>query len=171
MDELIEILEAELKRLEGIPRFADLIPQVGSNMVYSRESPKSIQDVAALSGRIVKSMGEPLLCGNVAYGSSRYLASVVLEAIRLDPEKRAAVNIRVTDDMSRRLSSIGLEAVTIPSEIEGDGCPVTLYLRTQNELADAYIHPGAFAVEPTTTILANSPRRLVEIVRELVLVE
>ena len=52
-----------------------------------------------------------------------------------------------------------------------EGCPVTQYIRSTGKLADAYVHPGDFGVEPTTTIIARHPQRLLEIMAEIVAIE
>ena len=164
------ILDAAVQRLTGIDGIGDYIPQVGSNLVYAKADSSTVEDAAALTGRIIATIRGPIACGEVAYGASSYLASVVIEAQRLNGEIRAGLNIR-TDDVARRLKEVGLTVVTIPSRIEGEGCPVTHYIRRTRELADAYVHPGDFGVEPTTTIIARHPDRLVEIMAEIVELE
>jgi len=165
------MLDAAVRRLTGIDGIGDYIPQVGSNLIYAKADSSTVEDVVALTGRIIATIRGPIACGDVAYGASSHLASVVIEAQRLDWEIRAGLNIRADDDVARRLKEVGLTVVTIPSRIEGEGCPVTHYIRRTGELADAYVHPGDFGVEPTTTIIARHPDRLVEIMAEIVELE
>ncbi len=169
-DPVPAVLDAAVRRLTGIDGIGDYIPQVGSNLVYAKADSSTVEDAAALTGRIIATIRGPLACGEVAYGASSHLASVVIEAQRLDGEIRAGLNIRA-DDVARRLKEVGLTVVIIPSRIEGEGCPVTHYIRRTGELADAYVHPGDFGVEPTTTIIARHPDRLVEIMAEIVELE
>ena len=169
-DPILVILEAAVRRLTEIDRIGDYIPQVGSNLVYAKAGSSTIEDAAALTGRIIVTIRRPIACGEVGYGASSHLASVVIEAQRLDGEIRAGLNIRA-DDVTQQLKKVGLTVVTIPSRIEGEGCPVTHYIRRTGELVDAYVHPGDFGVEPTTTIIARHPDRLVEIMAEIVELE
>jgi len=164
------MLEAAVRRLIGIDGIGGYIPQVGSNLVYAKANSSTVEDVIALTGRIIATIRGPIACGEMAYGASSHLASVVIEAQRIDGEIRAGLNIKA-DDVARRLKEVGLTVVTIPSRIEGEGCPVTHYIRRTGELADAYVHPGGFGVEPTTTIIARHPDRLVEIMAEIVELE
>jgi predicted fused transcriptional regulator/phosphomethylpyrimidine kinase/hydrogenase maturation factor len=166
-DEVTSSLEGSLKRLSGIPGLVDLIPQVGLNLVYSRPDPVDAGDVAGLSGRVVAAMGEALVCGEVKYGASRFLASVLLEAAKIDPSIRSTVNIRGGCDIRGRLEALGLSVEELPGGETADGCPVAHYIRSRGGLRDAYIHPGSHGVEPTTTILSRDPMRLVEILVEL----
>lgn len=169
-DQMPAVLDGAVRRLTGIDGVGDYIPQVGSNLVYAKADSSTVEDVAALTGRIIATKRGPIACGEVAYGASSHLASVVIEAQRLDGEIRAGLNIRA-NDVARRLKEVGLTVVIIPSRIEGEGCPVTHYIRRTGELADAYVHPGDFGVEPTTTIIARHPDRLVEIMAEIVELE
>ena len=166
-DEVTSSLRGSLKRLSGIPGLVDLIPQVGLNLVYSRPGPLDAGDVAGLSGRVVAAMGEALVCGEVRYGASRFLASVLLEAAKIDPSIRSAVDIRGGCDIRGRLEALGLSVEELPGGEAAEGCPVAHHIRSRGELSDAYVHPGSLGVEPTTTILSRDPMRLVEILAEL----
>lgn len=165
------VLEAAVLRLTAIDGLGGYIPQVGTNMVYAKVGSSTVEDAVALTGRIIATIRGPIACGEVAYGASSHLSSVVIEAQRLDGEIRAGLNIRADGDITRRLRQIGLTVATIPSKIEGEGCPVTHYIRRTGKLFDAYVHPGDFGVEPTTTIIAGHPDRLVEIIAEVVKIE
>ena len=164
-------LEKAVHRLTCLNGINDYIPQVGSNLVYAKSESSTIEDAAALTGRIISTIEGPLACGKIAFGASRHLASVVIEAQSLNGEIRAGLNIRADYEIARRLKEIGLTVVTIPSKMEGEGCPVALYIRSTGKLADAYVHPGDFGVEPTTTIIARHPQRLLEIMAEIVAIE
>ncbi|MCW4048986.1 MAG: AIR synthase-related protein, partial [Candidatus Bathyarchaeota archaeon] len=155
----------DLTKLEG---FLDYIPEVGTNIVYSKPKPESPADVAGLSGRITRGTRKPLICGEVEYGASRYLASLLMEANKLNPTIRAAVNIRGGNDIPGKLSNLGLEAVVLPSKTKENVCPVTTYIRETGSLVNAYVHPGDFGIEATTTIIAETPEKLVSILDELI---
>ncbi len=170
-DQMPAALEAAVRKLTGIDGIGDYIPQVGSNLVYAKADSSTVEDVVALTGRIIATIRGPIACGEVAYGASSHLASVVIEAQKIDGEIRASLNIRANDDVARRLKEAGLTVATIPSRSEGEGCPVTHYIRRTGEIADAYVHPGDFGVEPTTTIIARHPDRLVEVMAEIVKLE
>jgi len=167
-DEVLSVLDEAVRRLIAVDGINWFIPQVGSNLVYAKAGSSGIEDVAALTGRIISTVRGPMACGEVAYGASRHLASAVIEAQRLDGGIRAAINIKADEDVERRLKQVGLSVLRIPSKVEGEGCPVTHYMRRTGELADAYIHPGDFGVEPTTTIIAGHPHLLVEKLEEMI---
>ena len=126
-DQMPAVLDVVVKRLMGIEGIGDYIPQVGSNLVYAKADSSTVEDVVALTGRIIATIRGPIACGVVAYGASNHLASVVIEAQRLDGEIRAGLNIKVGDDVTRRLKELGLTVVTIPSRVKGEGAREGLY--------------------------------------------
>ena len=166
-DEVIDALRKVLTTLEEHEELSALIPQVGVNMVYARTGATSIRDVAGLSGRVVRSMGRPKVCGDVVNGGSRYVGSVVLAALRLNPTARAAVSIRGGDDIVEALSGMGLSVRALPPTATGDACPVAVNISEAEELCDAYAHPGAFGIEPTTTLVGETPGQLLKTLIEL----
>lgn len=165
--ELISIEEA-VARLLSIEGFNDLIPQVGSNLVYAKENATTTKDIAALSGRIISTIRGPLACGVIEYGASKYLASVLLSATKHDDKIRAAMNICARDAVTMKLEEIGLKVAVIPGKVEDEGCPVTHFIEKNVELLDVYVHPGDFGIEPTTTIIGSNPETLLDIIRKLV---
>ena len=166
-DQVLSRVERAITQLLKIEGFNDFIPQVGSNLVYAKHNAVSVNDIAALSGRIIATFNGSIACGDVAYGASRYLASVILEAMKQDIAARAALNICTREDVTRKLNDIGLKVIEISDQIEGEGCPVTHFIKNNMGLMDAYVHLGDFGVEPTTTIIGENPATLVDIIRKL----
>jgi hydrogenase maturation factor/predicted fused transcriptional regulator/phosphomethylpyrimidine kinase len=163
-DEVEETLSAALRQFEEMEDAASLIPEIGSNMVYAKLDAAGPADIAGLDGRIIVSEGKPKACGKVWYGGSQFLASVIVEALRRDPSIRAAVVIRGGEDISLALKEAGKTVVQLSPE-STNGCPVARFLSCGGVLAGAYSHPGAFGIEPTTTILGRDPAELLKTLR------
>ena len=167
-DETVTDLRNVISQLEKMEGFNLLIPQVGSNMVYAKQDARSPGDVAALTGRLINMAGKPHACGKVALGGSKYTSSIILEAIILDPLIRSAVSIRGGVDLVEALMSIGVNMKELESVSTGDICPVTVDIAESGKLYGAYHHPGAFGVEPTITVLAETPSKLLDTLKEAV---
>jgi predicted fused transcriptional regulator/phosphomethylpyrimidine kinase/hydrogenase maturation factor len=167
LDELEDSVNHALEEIELLKGAEKLIPQVGLNLVYSKPDPMGPLDVVGLNGRVIVSKGKPKACGEVEYGGSRFLASVIVEAQRRDPRLRAAVDLRGGEDIDQALRGMGLSVVDLPPESIGEGCPVARFLFSGGNMANAYSHPGAFGIESTTTILSTTPESLIETLREL----
>ncbi len=167
LDETEDAVRVALDELEQIEGASRLVPEVGLNMVYTKPEPRGPEDVAGLNGRVVVSRGRPKACGDVEYGGSRFLASVIVEAQRRSPRLRAAVVLRGGEDIADALKRMGKSVAELPPESIGEGCPVARFLFSGGKIADAYCHPGAFGIEPTTTILAETPDELLTTIRAL----
>ncbi len=167
LDELEDSVSHALEEIELLKGANRLIPQVGLNLVYSKHDSMGPLDVVGLNGRVIVSKDMPKACGEVEYGGSRFLASVIVEAQRRDPKLRAAVVVRGGDNVVDALREMGLTVVDLPPESIGEGCPVARFLFSGGKMADAYSHPGAFGIESTTTILSTTPEALIDILREL----
>ena len=166
-DEVIDSLREALNSLEQDKQAYKIIPQVGTNMVYAKPWASSIEEVAGLSGRVVVSLGRPKVCGEIVYGGSIHMASVALSAMKLDPAARAAVNIRGGEEIEKVLLKMGLEVIEMPDTTTEDACPVATYIKHDGRLHEAYVHPGAFGIEPTTTIIGKTPGELLKVLLEL----
>jgi predicted fused transcriptional regulator/phosphomethylpyrimidine kinase/hydrogenase maturation factor len=165
LDERESAVDEALREIERMEGAAWLIPEVGLNMVYAKPDPSSPLNVAALNGRVVNSRGKPKVCGEVEYGGSTFLASVIVEVQRRAPSLKAAVVVRGGEEVADALLAMGKTVMDLPPETVGEGCPVTRFLAAGGKLTDAYSHPGAFGVEPTTTIIAETPEALLEVLR------
>jgi predicted fused transcriptional regulator/phosphomethylpyrimidine kinase/hydrogenase maturation factor len=167
-DEVLKALRDSADKLVGVQEFSQLIPQVGTNIVYAKEGASSFMDVAAIGGRIISCMGKPKLCGEAVYGGSRFIASAVLEAMKIDPTIRAAVNIKGDKDIAQILTKKGLYVCVLQSGSTEDACPVTTAIQGSGKVHRVYYHPGAFGVEPSITLLGESPEQLATPLIELV---
>jgi predicted fused transcriptional regulator/phosphomethylpyrimidine kinase len=167
-DIVIKELEEAVNKLIQIDGFHDLIPEIGTNIVYSKKNPVSSKDIAGIEGRIIKGKSKPMRCGKIVYDASKNLSSVVLEANKLNKNILSAINIRGGDDISSRLDNVSVDYILLPSKLMESGCPVAYHLKSADSIVDAYIHPGDFGIEPTITILGENPSKLVETVSELV---
>jgi predicted fused transcriptional regulator/phosphomethylpyrimidine kinase/hydrogenase maturation factor len=155
----VALAASRLIRLRGLERF---VPEVGMNIAYAKPSAKVEEDVAAIEGRIVRTARGLRLCGKPAYGASRHLARVLIEAAKRDPRRRAAVNLRPSPELLSALRELGLKVV----EVEPRGaCPVAEAIAAGVE-ADAYFYGAAPGLEPSLVIIADSPASLVELLEK-----
>ncbi|MBA7622545.1 hypothetical protein ES703_29923 [subsurface metagenome] len=160
-------LRGAIKEVIKLDRFCRLIPQVGTNLVYAVDGASDVSDIATISGRIISCMGKPFLCGDVVFGGSNFVASVILEAMKISPGLRSAINLRGDDVIAQALRDMGMDFVVLSSMDVQDVCPVTIEIKESGEVHRAYYHPGAFGVEASTTILGEIPMEIVAIVTEL----
>ncbi len=107
-----------LAKQEAVARYA---PEVGINVVKAIRYPyaRSVEDVAAVEGRIVKTAKNKLIqVGPVRMGASSHLARLVLAAMEYDPDVRAAVNIAYTEELVEAAKKLGYTVVRVDRRAE-----------------------------------------------------
>ena len=92
-DVMIELKEA-INILEKIENISVLIPETQMNFVYAISDAKTIQDIAGVKGRIVKIDRYAKASSCVEFGTSKHVASAVIEYRKFNRIKRSAINIK-----------------------------------------------------------------------------
>ncbi|MDD1773651.1 MAG: hypothetical protein LUQ14_03395, partial [Methanomassiliicoccales archaeon] len=72
--------------------FAAIIPEVRTNLVYSRKDPGNEMDVLAVEGRITVVDGRPHPSGPVKFGASSHMARFLIGIHDAFPSVRAGIN-------------------------------------------------------------------------------
>ena len=75
-----------------------VLPNVGMNIAACLQSASSIEEVAAVPGKITPVEGELRTHGKPQFGTSKHLAEMLLEAKSIDASKCAIINIRPPGD-------------------------------------------------------------------------
>jgi len=155
----------QLRRLAGTD-FAKLIPEVGSNLAYAVRNPRDFRDVAAVPGRIRNAMGKPVFL-KPRFGASTHVASLILEAMRYDPEMRAALNIMYSERIVGAIRGMGLDVVFVdrmsePEDVrrkEGASMPWAMKNAYQKcgKVPRVLYHMGSVGKEPIIHILGRDP--------------
>ncbi|TKX76530.1 DNA-binding protein, partial [Halorubrum sp. SD626R] len=83
-----------LRTLTNASGFAGLIPNVGANVVECLDDAATVDDVAAVPGRLVDVKGQAMVPGEPEFGVSEHVASVLLAAREAGSTARGAVNLR-----------------------------------------------------------------------------
>ena len=159
-----------LRTLTNASGFARLIPNVGANVAECLDDARTIDDVAAVPGRLVDVKGQAMVPGEPEFGVSEHVATVLLAAREAGVTARGAVNVRydpaivealaadrpaVEFDAERPTREAVAEAVGGPDRLEGTD---TLLL----------YQTGAVGVEPIAYLLAPTASEAAAIVREIV---
>lgn len=96
---VVEDIEEAVERFVASRYSYRLMPEVGVNIVMALPDARSIGEVAGVSGRLVRDKDSVVPVGDIDFGGSSHMARVVLTAMKSDPESRAALNIRFSDDI------------------------------------------------------------------------
>jgi hydroxymethylpyrimidine/phosphomethylpyrimidine kinase len=153
------------------------LPEIGTNIVYALPNATVAEEVAALSGRIHRVCKHGQALGHVNYGASKYMAKVVLATVRVDPDTRAAVNIKRTEDHLRRAREAGLVVASFERSMEPEDAPKDVEwgtleaIRVTGAMPDVIEDSGGMRLEPVMRVLGREPAELVDKVRRIMAVE
>ena len=167
--------------IEATPEIAMLVPEVGMNIAMAIPYAESINDVAAIDGRIVKTSEGVRAAGNPKFGCSSHLAKYIIEVARHDERKTAAINIKFLDDILKVLEkwdmTISLYDRKKESEeikrVEGMTIPwgVKEAIKKIGKAPDVIYHKGDVGKEPMIVIFGEQAydlaRLAVKLTREL----
>ena len=152
-------LEEALKRADAL---AQMIPEVRTNIAMASESASSIMDVAAYPGRLTAIRGRLVAFSPPEFGASKHLASILLEAMRLNPKVRGITCIKFTGRVLEAARLLGMNYVVAErGEEEGIG-PIITALKKAGHVPDILVDPGAPGVEPVAYIFGESAVDAVE---------
>lgn len=101
-------LEKAKALLEANPAVAMLCPEVGMNIAMAIPYAESIDDVAAIDGRIVKTCKGVRASGNPKFGCSSHLAKYIIEILKHDERKTAAINLKFSNELLKVLQKWGM---------------------------------------------------------------
>lgn len=163
--------------LESLPEIFKLVPEVGMNVAMAIPYAESLNDVAAIEGRIIKTTGKVKAAGNVKFGSSSHLARYLLIIAEHDPYKKAAINLKFSEDILSLLKKHGLEISFYdrkkePEEIkkvEGMTIPwgVQQAIKHAGKIPDVIYHKGEVGKEPMIVIFGKQACDLAKFTMQL----
>lgn len=154
------------------PKFAKLLPEVGSNLAMALPGARKTSDVIGLSGRIVKSNGRARLTGFPKLGGSEHVANIVLTAMHHDSKIRAGLNIKFSPEILRACRKLRLTISTFDRDRE-PRCVKTMTWGTEHaikrfgKVPQVIFDKGSPGKEAMMRLLGNSPMEVAEIALRL----
>ena len=167
-DKIKKELEDSISGFTKIKNAYKLIPEVGTNFVFSNPKPRSINDIVGISGRIVKSFDNVLVAGSLEYGGSRHVGSALLEVAKKFPQTRSALNVKydkklISKAKTKRMVVKNYQRGNEPSKTkskEGGTVPwgIRNAIRDSVKAPDVIFHTGDIGKEPMSIIFGNDPK-------------
>ena len=134
-EQILGNLVRAVEMLKASEVLAEFVPEVRMNIAYALPSAKSVNDVAAIPGRITTYKGLLIINNYPAFGASDHLARAIIEAQKYDPSIRAAINFKYTPELcdwlekfssSEELNMVCVDRTEEPpdaSEVDGHSMP------------------------------------------------
>lgn len=174
---VLRSIREAIKILESSPHTANLTPEVGINVAMALPYAESINDIAAIPGRLVKVFNSVKSSSCPEFGASSHLARYLLEIMRYDAKKRAAINIKFSESLLAFLKGMNLKISFFdrreePDEIkrtEGMTIPwgVRQAIARIGEAPDVIYHMGDLGKEPMIVIFGEDAVLLAKKIVEL----
>lgn len=145
----------------------NLIPEVGINFGYALMDAKSTKDVCAINGRIVKTLNRPVRIGEIDFGTSKHIASIILAAMKYDPNTRSALNFKFSKDAIKDCKKINLSIGNFDRTDEPKNVSSTMEWGTKkvisklNYVPDVIYDEGGLGKEPMIRILGKNPNDVI----------
>ncbi|MFC5277254.1 thiamine-phosphate synthase family protein [Halorubrum rubrum] len=157
-----------LRTLTNASGFAGLIPNVGANVVECLLDATTVDDVAAVPGRLVDVKGRAMVPGEPEFGVSEHVATVLLAAREAGATARGAVNVRYDPDLVAALAE-SYPTVEFDAERETREAVAEAVAACAAEDAETLVcyQTGAVGVEPIVYVLAPTAPEAARVVREL----
>ena len=153
-----------------------LVPEVGMNVVGATPYAETVDETAAVEGRITRTIGGVRPNRGVRFGASSHVARFLLEAREFHPELRYAVNCRFDGDVEAALDSLGWTVV----EYDRDDEPEAVKRREGSTMQwgarqafsgggrpAAVVDRGEVGREAIVKLVAETPQALAERVVDL----
>lgn len=163
--------------LESSRGIAALVPEVGMNIAMALSHASSIDDVAAIPGRLVKVFDGVRAASCPEFGASSHLARYLLEIMKYDSRKRAAINLRYSEKVLEALKERGLtisfyDRAEEPEEIKrAEGMTIPWGVRQAvNRIGgapDVIYHKGDIGKEPMIVVFGEDIVSLARLVADI----
>lgn len=175
-DVLMNVDEARVL-LESTPEVSRLVPEVGMNVAMAIPYAEGMDDVAAIEGRIVRFSKGVKAVGFAKFGCSSHLAKYILEVVKHDRARKAAANLKFSDEIlgileRRKLNVSFYDRKDEPEEIkviEGMTVPwgMKQAIKRIGKVPDVVYHKGDVGKEPMIVILGEKASDLAELIAQI----
>ena len=170
-DKINDELSDAIKTFKTIPKIYEKIPECQTNFVFSKNNPKTLNDVLGVLGRIVKTGNSVTSIGKLSYGASKHVATALLEVNKRYPIIRSAINIKYDKKTIAKFKKIGFKILKYdrmeePNKIKKSGSSVkwgTISAISKSKIKpDVIYHTGDFGKEPMILIFGKSPNDVIK---------
>lgn len=169
---VLEDVAKAAKMIEDHPEFLPYIAEVGMQVAMALPYASTKWHVAAVEGRIVKFGERVRAVGCVKFGASDHVARIVLTAMKHDPSKRAALNLRYNQDLVKGFKKAGRVISSFDRRIESPEVKATEggtlvwgveeAIKAVGRVPDVVYDLGEVGKEPMIRVLGNSAMDVVE---------
>ena len=151
----------------------DYIAEVGMNFAYAVKNAKSLEDVCAVDGRIIKTKVGIKQCGDLTFGASKHVASIVLAVMSFDSKIRCALNLRYSQETLECCKKAQLRIGPFDRKDEPKNAKSTMEWGTSHTIKKLGFVPdiihdnGSIGKEPMIRVLGKDPKEVLYKIQRL----
>jgi len=165
--DILNDMEDAINKFISNPNSYKIMPEVGVNIAMALPNAKSIEEVAGITGRIVKDCNKVVPAGFIDFGGSSHVGRVVLTAMKFDKEKRTAMNIRFSNEILKVCRGLGLSMAEFirekqPKDTKTMEWGTSEAIKNSGRVPDIVYDRGGVGKEAMIRILGNNAQEVVE---------
>jgi len=162
--QVLESIQQAVGIIEANTKFANLIPESQSNIAMAVPDAKTIEDVAAIPGRIVKIGDGVHASARAAFGASSHVARMVLVAMKYDAVMRSAMNVKYDEGIikiaKQKFSVSSYDRSKEPKKVKAKEGRSTSWgaeeaIKKAGKVPDIIYHEGDWGKEPMIVVLGR----------------
>lgn len=171
-----------LEQIENCKEFSVLIPEVRTNFVYASKESTTPEDVLAVDGRITVVDKLPKASGKIKFGVSSYMAHLILEIRKENPEIRSAIDFASSPEIVNFLKDyckekgwvfsgidrcLEPEAMIDPDEVSVPWEITEAIRAAGGKVPKVFYETGTVGKEPVSLLVGKDPLEIAEQICEL----
>ena len=153
-------IRAAVQLIEACRECVYLLPQVGTNIAMGKPNATHLNDIAALTGRIIRVEDRAVGVGMPKFGATRYLGTVLLTAMALNSSYQAVINIKYSPKIIATCEALGMDVMTYawdikPQEAIDFGCAIPSIIHQLGQVPEVIYDCGDVGIEASVTIFGS----------------
>ena len=146
---------------------------MGINIGFAIPEAKTLDDVCALEGRLVR-VGESIgYLGGFKFGASKHIARIILTTMKFDSNYRSAINIRYSPEILEMCSSLNFTIGTFdwvkePEQTTTMAWGTEFAIKKLGNVPDIIFDTGGLGKEPMIRILGKDPKDVLKKLEQIV---
>ena len=175
--------ELKIKLLNSINEFTKIkkiyqnIPECQTNFVYSKQKPKSINEILGISGRIVKAGEKVIMAGDLTYGGSKHVATALLSINEKYSKIQSAINLKYRKETISKIKKLKLTTYDYdrnqePKNVKNKGSTIEWgiknAIKNSKKPPDVIYHKGDFGKEPMIIVFGETPHIVIKKIQKII---
>jgi len=171
-DEALQDIRTAIALLENTPEALQLIPEVSIQIVRSIPNAESIDEMAAIPGRVVKVKEKLKSVTSPEFGASHHTAKLLLTLMNKSPSQgiKATICVRYEQKVQAAIDTLGISSdqLNISSSVrknDQEDYEVVRAIETQlntEKIPEVIIDPGGEGREPIAYLLGKTAVEVVQ---------